>query len=106
MRADVLHRELLYGRRYGFGTKGPDFKRRHVVTRHFLCTGRVGHHCFQEGGARLKQRDVIALDNGGKAARMGEQRRAFGNHSGHTECEWCGDQIGLTRDPARITDDV
>ena len=71
MRADVFHRELLHGRRYGFGTKGADFQRRHVVTRHFLCAGWVGHHCFQERGARLKQRDVIALDDGGKAARMG-----------------------------------
>ena len=86
MRADILHRKLLHSRRHRFSTEGAHFECRHVVARHFLLARGIGHNGFQEGGTRLEQRDLVALNNGGETTCMREQGRAFGNDGGHAKC--------------------
>jgi hypothetical protein len=104
--ADTVHAELLHGRRNGLGAEGGDLDAAHVVGRHVVDAGRIGHDRLQEGRAGLEDGGLVALDDRREAPRVGEQGRALGDDRADAQSQRGGDEVGLARDPARIADHV
>ena len=101
-RGHVLHPEGLNGWRDRFGAEGRDPQPAHVIPLDFGEVCRIGHDRLEEGHPRLEDADIVPLDHRGKAARVGEDGRAFAYQRGHPRHQRRADQIALAGDPARI----
>ena len=101
---DVLHPEGLHAGADRLGAEGRHPQPAHVVAFELGKVRRVRHDRLQESHARLENADIVPLDHRGKAPRVGEDRRAFGNERGHPRHQRRADEVALPGDPARIGD--
>ena len=61
--AEVLHGELLHGRRHRFGAERGHFQAAQVVAGQVAHARRVAHHRFEEGRAGFEDRRPVALND-------------------------------------------